>query len=630
LETDLNKKLATDVNSALKDLEYDVTQRNDYINTREKYLYGAGLYENIDFEVGQWFAEYNYLKRVVDIHAAQLMGRGFNVYSYYDKEDLSPYEGNEDALHLAVLRNKKAKASADARKKAVDAIIRDNGGLAKFKDGAQQGSGFGTTAFKMWYDKKEKKIKYVLLESPQNYRAFWTDSDFRERDADAYVWQISEDKAYRDYGSKLGPNETFNFSKFGEPFTLIPDTSRTPQTERKMVTIIDFTGYLKGYKASGDKVVPCKRGDETRINILIVGGKVVQTITEERYLPNYYLIPNRVEVRRAWGASDLPQAALDINQEIVQLEADSMTWANKNLFKLIKAKGFTPESIPKKKPRKQQAVAMAPEQDLVEMETNNATLQEFRSLIDAKMDAFVRVTGVGRVLFDDPSVNTGSNQALITTLKPVIDVVEDKQSRWEPVLVEMFTKALKLAAEDIPELKEAVNTDEDWFLCIEWPSVLRREDATYQTMWLNLFNANAISLETYHEKLGLDYSEEMDRLRDELTDKIPAAVISRQLGLLASQLISPPAPVEPQKKININVNAKTESGDPVTNAVIEEALGGPGGEQAVDQMIQPEGSANPQITPDQNTTQPVSQPGTGQPQVSGEGAVAQQQQNAGA
>ena len=99
------------------------------------------------------------------------------------------------------------------------------------------------------------------------------------------------------------------------------------------------------------------------------------------------------------------------------------------------------------------------------------------------------------------TINPVSNQALMTTMKGLIDIVEDKQARWTPVLIEMFTEALKLAVYIAPEMKAAINED-DWFLKIEWPSVLRREDATYQQMWLNLFNAGVISLETYYEKLG--------------------------------------------------------------------------------------------------------------------------------
>lgn len=657
--TDINKDLASDVNQALKNLGYDVTQRNQYMNTRENYLYGNGLYAKVDVEVGRWFAEYNYLPRIINIHASQLMGRGFNIYSYYDKEDLSVYEGDDEQLKMAQLQNKKRKANADARKKAVDAMIRDNGGMARFKDGAKQGSAFGTTVYKMWYEKGEKKVRFSLLESVQNYYAGWSDGDFRERDFDAFVRQISVDAAYREYGDKLGENEEFQVSKYSEPFEIIPDVSRMPQTERPMVTVVEFTGHLSEWGGSNGTPSKVKRAQETPINVLVVGGKVCQVITKKEDLPRYYVIPNRIALRRAWGESDLPQSALDINQEIVQLEMDSMTWVDKTLFKKFLAVGFTPEAIPKWKRRKTQMVAAADGQDIKEVSQQMVEGDQFRKQIEARIQSLVRVTEVGRVLFDDPDVNTGSNQALITTMKPVLDVVEDKQARWEPVLRQMFEDALHLAARDLPPLKEAVEADDNWFLCIEWPSVLRREDAAYQQMWLNRLINGTVSLETYSEKMGdPDTSEEIDRIRDEIRDPVTAAILGKQLGEMAHQTINkslgiPPwgyvvpkvnvrGELSPQEMGNIAHNYQWDSGpygpaigpqgfegaqanqDFTNTGFVHDTAHGP---QADYQG--PQQNPNPQLTPDQNQGMP-STAGSGLPQpTSAEGAIAKNNQNRG-
>lgn len=656
----LNTDVVAAVTKALKDLEYDVTQRNSYMDRRDSYLYGEGLFNQIDFEYGQWFAEYNYLLRVIDIHTAQLMGRPFNIYSYYNKEDLSPYADGSQELELARLRNGKAQAAADARKKAVDAIIRDNGGYSRFKDGARIGSAFGVTVYKMWYEKDEKRVKISLLESPQNFRAGWKDGDFRERDFDGYVYQISEDAAYRDHGKILGANESFVTTKYGLPFTLSSPVTRNGGTDRKMVTVQEYTGYLPGYSGSGAKLKKCKRGEETRVNVMIVGGKLAGIIADEAKLPKYYIINNRQEPRAPWGKSDLPQSALDINQEIVQLQADMMTWSNKNLFKLIQAKGFSPENIPKKKPRKMQVVPMALEQSLEEMNVSLGTIDEFQKLINQKMEAFVRVTGVGRVLFEDPSVNANSNQALITTLKPVIDIVEDKQSRWEPALTAMFTDALYLAAEDMKELRESVHTDESWFLCIEWPSVMRREDSAYQQMWLNRFINNTVSLETFLEKMGDgDTSEETDRLKDELKDPIIAAILGKQVGEVAHQAINKMLGIPPWGYITPKLSVKgelspQEMGNIAHNYQWDQGPYGPAigpqgyqGTQANENFTnqdfikqpadgKPDGAQpqyqnpNPQMTPDQNAPGMPSVAGSGMPTpTSSAGAIAKNNQNRG-
>lgn len=591
--------------SALATLDPDVTRRNNYMNTRDRYVYQSGLYDDLDIE--GWFAEYNYLERIVDIHSSQLMGRPFNVYSYYDKEDLTPYEGNPGELKLAELRNKKAKANADMRKKAVDAIIRDNGGEAIYKDGARMGSVYGLTAYKQWFDKDAKKIKQVLIESPQNLYVAWADTNFRDYDWIAYVEQMSADQAQRKYGSKLPDGATFQTSKEGTPIgydntsdplnqTVTHNDGKPNSTDRDMVTLVDLSGFLPGWTVNGTKLVKVPKGQEKRLSLMIVGGQVVQAVGQEKFIPNYYLIDNRRNPRRANGASDLSQSVLDINKEIVQLEADERRWIEKNLFNLIEAKGFTAETIPKKKPRKQQVVPMSPEQSLSEMTMSPTGLDQLRQSKESKLSALVRIAGVSRVLFDDPTVDANSNQALMTTMKPVIDIVEDKQSRWTPKLQQMFTDALVLSAQFIPELKEAINDDSNWYLCIEWPSVLRREDSTYQTMWINRLNANSISLETYMEKMGDDYSEEIDRIRDELKDPVVAALYSHQLPLYLQSELSPiPAP-------------------PVA------APGAP----AV-----PGDTGLPTLTPDQNTAGPISQPGSGATSATPEGAAIQVNQNAG-
>ena len=685
LPEDRDQELVSDIKTGLRQLDYDVTIRNDYMNTRDRALYGDGLYSGL--EIDSWFAEYNYTQRVIDIHTAQLMGRGFNVYSYYEKEDIPEKvpgtpetpEGQEpdpslpappsldDVQGQVKAKNKLAKINADLRKKAIDSIIRDNGGMDMFKRGARQGSAYGNTVYKAWFDPKTKKYIINLIESVHNYRRGWADTNFRDSDFDSYVYQISIDKANRLYGDKLKPGESFEWSQEGEPLmdafgggntgdplNQTQTDIRPKETTRPMVTVIDFTGYRSKWGVEKGNLTEVEAGKESPFSVLIVGDKVVQTITDPKRLPKYYFIPNRVEPRRAWGRSDLPQSALDINREVIQLMADQRTWADKNLFRLIQAKGFTPSSIPRKKPRKTQVVAMSQEQSLEEMPTSQQSLQEWKQLVDQRIDAFVRLTGVGRVLFDDPSVTTNSNQALMTTLKGVVDIVEDKQSRWEPELTRMFTDALYTSAEFLPEMKPFVTEDPGWYLNIEWPSVLRREDATYQTMWLNLFNAGVISIDTYHQKIGIpDSTEEIERIKDNMADVIASAImghslpevahqtLNKSLGIPSWGTITPKVQLRgdlaPEEVGNMAANYgwdKGPYGDGVTkvgfNAPTSTMDPTPDATLPMNESYAPAPMADPQMTSDNNTGMaPTSQPGSGATPVSPEGAIAQQQQQAG-
>lgn len=677
MDKDLQTQLHTDIMTAMRGLEYDVTNRNNYMRRRYDAVYADGLYRTADID--GWFAEYNLVGRVVDIYTSQLMGRGFGLTSYYTKEDLTPYEGDDNELQVMELKNKKEKANADIRQKLIASIIRDNGGMAKFEDGARIGSSMGQTVFKLYPDMKAKKVVISLLESPQNYRAGWSNDDFRERDFDAYVMQISVDSANRDYKDKIPSEATFFTSQPGNPLLdyvgaqnpLDTNANGIPslrtgtniaQTTRKMVTTIDFTGYLPLWGVVNGQLAQVESGKETKISVYDVGGYIVDTVTDEKHMPLYYPIANRQVPRQAWGASDISDSLIDINKEIIRIMADEMSWADKNLWKIMLGKGITEESLSKlkNKSRKTKLLSVGLDQDLTEVATTTQPLSEFARLIEQKLDLFVRIAGIGRVLFDDPTVNANSNAALLTTLKSVVDVIESKQKRWEPVLREMFTQALHMSVLIAPELKEIINSDGDWYLNVEWPSVLRREDAAYQTQWLNLFNRGAISLDTYLEKVGIpDATEEINRIRDNMKDPVMAAVMGNMLGEMAHQTLNkalgiPPwgyvipkvqlrGELAPQEVGNMAHNFNWDQG-PYGDAIGPTGMDGQiaadnfdnsgftngdvrDGGQAKYQGPNGQPPQAPQAAPGQPG--PMSQPGSGAPAVTPGGAAAQAAQQGG-
>lgn len=655
MDNELQTDLHSDIMTALRGLEYDVTQRNNYMKTRYDAIYADGLYRTQDID--GWFAEYNLVSRVVDIFTSQLFGREFSMVSDYSKEDLSVYEGDPNQQQLMQFKNRKLKADADMRMKAARSIIADNGGMTRFEDGGRIGSSMGETVYKLYPDVKAKKVVISLLESPQNYRAGWSDDDFRERDFDAYVMQISVDKANRAYKSKIPAEATFFTSQPGNPLldyvgsanpldsnaNGIPSLrtgTNVAQTTRKMVTTVDFVGYLPGWGTKNGKIVKVESGNESRICVYDVGGYIVDEITDEKLIPRYYPIPNRKIPRQAWGASDISDSLIDINKEIIRIMADEMAWADKNLWKILLGKGFTEEQLSKlkNKKRKTKLLAAGLEQSIEEVGTSSQPLSEFEKLINQRLDLFVRIAGVGRVLFDDPTINANSNQALMTTLKGVVDIITTKQKVWEAALVEMFTDAMYMAASFIPELKEVLADDPNWSFRVEWPSVFHREDQTFQTGLINRLNAKSISLETFLQKAdGGDSSEELDRIRDNYKDPVTAAIMGGVTAELAQQVVTPAPQGPPPPDVKYNVSVKADAtADPVANAdlirVVDPQLpdtGAPSGaEQGV--SLSPDQLANPQLTTDQNTGQSASQPGSGAPAVSSEGAVAQAAQNRGA
>lgn len=667
--------LHSDIVGALTALEYDVTKRNEYMRTRYDAIYVDGLYRDLDID--GWFAQYNMVARVVDIMTTQLFGRGFDPVSTYSKEDLSVFDESQpdqkQQMDDMKLKNKKLKADADLRHRVALAIIKDNGGMGRYEDGGRIGSALGTTVWKQYKDVKNKKVVQTLIESPENVRVGWRDDDFREWDHISYVYQMSVDSATRKYIKRLPDGCVFATSTYGSPLvdnfgsgnTADPlnqnaSDGRVPETQRPMVAVIDFCGFLPEWGVVNGKLQKVKRGDETEFSVLDIGGYPVSAIIKEKDLPKYYVVNNRQNPRQAWGASDVSDTLLDINKEIVRLMADEMSWADQNLWKIILGIDMTEESLAKlkNKRRRTKVVAVSPGQDLKEMSSSNQPLSEFERLASQKVDMFIRLSGVGRVMFDDPSVNANSNQALMTTLKGVVDIVESKQKRWAPVLETMMTDALYMAADFIPGLSEALSDDPSWFFTIEWPSILRREDASYQTMWLNFLQRGVVSVETFMQKTLpiTDTGEEMDRIIDEMQNPFFSAILGAQVGSLAQMAINkykgiPPwgyvipkvqlkGDLAPQEVGNIAHNFNWDQGpygdaigptgyqgaqadDAYMNSdfLQKPADGIVDGPQANFHGAQPTQNANPQLTADQNTGQTASQPGSGAPAVSPAGAV---------
>lgn len=677
------------INGKLASMETDIAQRNSEMNELDRVIYQDGLYDGLEFPDGVDKTMYNFLKRVVEIHTSQLMGRGFQAYSTYNKQDIdvpeNVPEGDPEGpegqdpnkiRELVTLENKQRQMNADTRKKMVDAIIRDNGGISIFKHGAKLGSSYGLTVYKSWLDKKARKIKVSLLETPQNYYPGWADSDFRERDFDAYVYQISLLNAYKKYGSKLGEGEMFTPSKKGVPFgdgkTSDPleqqnnitggTTGEDETVKATMATVIDFTGMLDGW--SFDKKgnpIEVKPGEEKAFSALIVGGCLVQVITDDKYMPRYWPISNVLEPRRSAGKSDVSQSAIDINRTLIEVMSTWTTIFNKEIAPTYKAKGFEAQTIPKRHRKTPNFIPMSLDQDIEALQSPASFGAQSEQLLNELKDAFVRVTGIGRVLFDDPTINPTSNQALMTTLKGVVDIVEDKQSRWEPVLVDMFTDALRLATYIDPVIKEVVD-EEGWNLYIQWPSVLRREDSTYQQMWLNRLTMGTTSLGSYLEAMGVsDVSEEIDRIRDEMANPLTAAILSKTLNVLAQQVITPPSAPQPDVKVSLRgdltpyqeANIASQQGfnsgpfPPTAGPQGQQGLaaqenadnqgfiegnpfdGGTAIQQGTDgQPVQDQ--STPVLTADQNTGQTASMPGSGMAQpVSAEGAMNQMVQRNG-
>jgi hypothetical protein len=191
--------------------------------------------------------------------------------------------------------------------------------------------------------------------------------------------------------------------------------------------------------------------------------------------------------------------------------------------------------------------------------------------------------------------------------------------------------------------------------------MIQKEDPIYQQMLLNRWNAGTISLQSFLEAENESY-EEIDRIRDEMTDQITAAIHGRSLNALFQLHFLPP-PSQMPPKVNVNLRGDLDPGQvgdiafdrgfnggaAEPNAPFPTSAGpvGYAGQKANDAtmnqgMINGETSKPPmgvergpngQPIATQANNQPgqgvMSQPGSGAPAVSAQGAVNQQNQQNG-
>lgn len=642
------KDFIADVYALLGDVETEVSQRNATITTRDGYIYGDLLERSLNIPIGHDHTPVNWLRRTVEIHKIQFMGRPFQVISTYDTKDSSTAADEEDKGRIDI-ENKKQKEYAELRKNLIDDIIRDNGGHALFMDGAESASAVGSWIIKGWYDKDEEKYNLVPIEAVENCYVVWNQDNFRGFDAFGFVNQISKQRAM----SLYGVDKTVATSPLGSPLKFATGNVTPPQpSNQPMVTTIEITGKVPGW---GSENGVCKRvdhGKENELNATIIGTEIYALKDKENELPRHYIFPNKKQRRRPWGVSDISDAAININATYVETLSDWRTVSSKVNFPKFKGFNFGPDTqMPKYKARKIQILPLAEGQDITFLEQGDANAADFKAQMDEEKEQFVRETGISRVLFDDPSITLNSNQALLTSMKPTSDIAESKKQLWSPILQQMFTDAIEVLANFREDVKDLAT--DAWNLKVQWPSVMQKEDPVFQQMLLNRKNAGTMSIQSYLEAQG-ETKEELDRIREEMQDPITAAIQGNQLGLIANMLIAPPQP-PPKEEPRVSVSLRGDL-TPMQEAEIAQQSGfntsGEMGPQGISGLqagekkdnegfIGPEGQAIQQslpaapaqvATPANNGegAQPVSQPGSGASSTSPQGALDQAAQQQGA
>lgn len=530
----LEKDFAYNVRDLFSPLQSEIAARNKVIQENDQFIYGDLIQRSLNVPLGHDFTAVNWLRRTVEIHRAQFLGKGFSIDSTYVAEDLNDAGDDDEAKQRLKIENDKRKDFAEARRNLMEAISRDNGGDAFWSQAAETASAIGDAVIKAWYDKDEAKYKLQLVEIVDYFYALWNKDDYRSHDAVAYIYQISPEEAYKRYEIP----ENTPTSPLGTPLAVLSSSATTQYvTTQPMITIMEATGKFEGWCSNNGRLSHCDIGKETEINVVLVGDNVVQLIDDPKQIPHYYILPNKRARRRPWGIPDISRPAIDINLTYIETLSDWRTLANKVNFPKWKAFGFAAgQQIPKPKPRTAEILPMAEGQDLQPLGMGQGPQMgeaDFQRQLEELKSEFVREVGISRQLFDLPDGISNSNQAQLTAMKSISDLTTTKRALWEPIIRKIFTDALETLAGYDENIKEVVKEDDsEWHVKVSWPSALNTDDPTYQAMQLNRFHAGTLSVQSFLESMGND-KQEIDRIREEMADPLTAAIHGNSLGELA-------------------------------------------------------------------------------------------------
>lgn len=538
-------------------LQPEIAERNMRIARNDQFIYGDKLKKSLNIPLGHDLTEVNWLRRAVEIHRSQFMGRGFAVDSSYQALDPQNAADDQDKQRIQI-ENEKAKGFAAMRREIIESIIRDNDADSFWASAAENASAVGDTVIKGWYDEEKGKYCLEIVESIENFYSLWNKDNYRHHDAVGYIYQITKQNAIDWYGV----SQDVQLSPLGSPLSvLVAGQVFQYMSMQPMVTIMEITGKIEGWASKNGRLYRVNPGKETKVNAIIVGDTLYQLIDSPKYMPHYYILPNKHARRRPWGLPDISEAAIQINLTYIEALSDWRTVASKVNFPKFKGIGFAPGvQPPKPRSRTVEVLPLADGQDIQPISMSQSAelaAPDFRNQLSEMENQFVREVGISRQLFDMPDGPDNSNPAAITAMRSISDITAAKRALWEPILTKMFNDALETLAYWDDSIRQVVRDSNPWHVKISWPSNLNADDPTYQTMKLNQFNTGILSLQTLLEEIGYD-KQELDRIREEMNDPVLASIHGHMLGALAQALLTPQGPADPKVSINLRGDLSPE------------------------------------------------------------------------
>jgi hypothetical protein len=399
---------------------------------------------------------------------------------------------------------------------------------------------YGRTASKIWWDAKENKVRFDVVDQPRNLWLGWSQSDYRTLDWAMYSYLVTPEFALSEWG--LVTTEAVGADGKSYPY-LMPVGSfgtfdyarRAMWTMGGSIEVIDYWYRLpkKGAMPEDGKIGAVEH--ETW-NAIVVGNRVVKNMPHSEYDGAMPYVPlfNTFVPGVPTGRPEL----FDIEQ-LIREKDERMTSGSQLMHNIVNAQYWqltgpeSPDQVPVGlRPKANQVVAPGAGNRIegILPWMPEFQLEQFLSRVDREM---IDVSGLNDLLrgMAPEAVMSSSKavSALVANYETRIRMKRDIYYRWRKsnwnLIVTIWAKKDSSIA-DVLKASRRIKIDP--------PTLTPRDDMEASQIAANLMNSKIWSQRRAMDRTGVDDPEaEQDDIREERTD---ATMFPAEVQVLAQLL----------------------------------------------------------------------------------------------
>lgn len=402
---------------------------------------------------------------------------------------------------------------------------------------------YGRTAAKVWWDAESDYPTFELVDQPRNLFLGWGQSDYRSLNWASYVYRLTPESIYEEYGLMTVPREVDGRVY---PFLFVPaEADISPSTRSWLLSLngmVEVADYWYRKPKSVRVTKKITRIEHETWNAIIVGNRVVKNAKHPEYKGRIPYVPLFNSYMP--GLPDGRPELYDLEQ-LFHEKDERMSSGSQMIGNAINAQYWqlvgpeAPEVIPaglKPTPNRVIGPGAGNRIESIDPWMPEFQLEAYLSRIDRELadvsglNDLLRGLAPASVLSSSKAIN-----ALIANYEARIRMKRDLFYEWRR---ELWMLVGDIWAEKRPEMRPLIKGPVD--LDIAAPSLSPRDDAETAQIAVNLMNNKIWTQRRAMDRTGVDDPEqEQNMIREERTDAtlFPADVqVMAQLMSVLQQL----------------------------------------------------------------------------------------------